>query len=127
MPYEHRIEIKANYLYVKVTGNRERGNEVADSMNGWKMIAEKCQKENLHKVLTVLQLSGRLPVMSAYSIAGLASQLDSARKCKIALVDLNKDSLKDNQFGETVAINRGIRLKTFDNEEDAEKWLLNDF
>jgi len=27
-------------------------------------------------------------------------------------------------FGETAAVNRGLQMKVFDNEQDAMKWLL---
>ena len=36
---------------------------------------------------------------------------------------LNKPMLDANRFGETVAVNRGMRVKTFDNLQQARRWL----
>jgi hypothetical protein len=47
-----------------------------------------------------------------------------SRRFKLAIVDVNEDSRKDNLFTETVAVNRGYNVKIFDNENDAKEWLL---
>lgn len=123
MPYDYKIEKQADYLLVEVSGNREHGREVIDSLMGWKKVAEMCHVKKLHKVLTVLKLTGRLPTFSAYEIGSVPDTFGWGHKFKGAIVDLNKESIEDNRFGETVANNRGYRIKIFDNVEDAKEWL----
>ncbi len=45
---------------------------------------------------------------------------------RLALVDLNEESLKNNLFSETAAVNRGLQVLAFDNEPEAKDWLLSD-
>ena len=45
---------------------------------------------------------------------------------RVAFVDRHIEQQELNQFGETVANNRGLHSKTFINLEEAEKWLLSE-
>ena len=123
MPYEHKIEKHADYLRVEVHGEREKDKEVEDSLAGWKLVTETCRRENIKKILVVLNLTGPFSVLSAYQITQLAEGINFDRQFKAAIVDLNRDSIDSNRFGEVAATNRGYTIKTFDNEDEAIAWL----
>lgn len=43
---------------------------------------------------------------------------------RVAVVGTKQPTAGDIQFAETVAVNRGIRIKVFPSRADTEKWLL---
>lgn len=42
---------------------------------------------------------------------------------KVAHVDMNTSDLELNRFGENVAANRGLQIRSFSNAADAEAWV----
>jgi len=124
MAYDIRMEIREGYLRVDVSGKREPGKEAERSIESWKDVARICKEHDLHAVLTILNLSGRLPVFAAYDIISTLSDVGLRGRYKLAVVDLNDASREDNLFAETVARNRGFSVRTFSNEEDALAWML---
>ena len=76
-----------------------------------------------------LALSGQLTVMERYAYGAFVAEaaLGFARRhprsaTRFAYV-LSEPVLDPARFGETVAVNRGVHLRTFDNVEDALAWL----
>jgi hypothetical protein len=124
VPYQSNIEAFPDYIRAEVSGVRVPGEAVADANLVGQEIVRLCRETGLDKVLLVLNLSGRLPVTDAYDIVANSEQYGWSRQMKLAFVDLNKDSLEDSQFIETVAVNRAFPMTVFDNEEDARDWLL---
>ncbi len=125
MSYDLSIQDNQDYIKVVISGDRIPGQEVADISAVLVEVAEYCKEKNSNKVLGVINLSGRLPTMASLNIINTTDSFGWDRKFKFALYDMNDDSRKDNLFTETVATNRGFQLKVFDNEQDANKWLLN--
>ena len=62
--------------------------------------------------------------MASYDIVDRAEEFGWSKRFRLALVDCNEASRKDNLFTETVAVNRFYSLLVFDNEQDAKGWLL---
>jgi len=125
MNYFVKIQEKPEYIDVRVSGERIRGQEVKNALDTWTMVAKKCDDAGISRVLVVSTLTGSLPTMSAYEIAASADKVNWNRKFRTAIVDLNEESRQINLFGETVAVNRGYyQVKVFDNESEAVKWLL---
>ena len=124
MPYECYIKHLPEYFRVDVTGNWTPGKELEDALAVWKQVAEVYQKSNVSKVLSVWDVPGHLPTMSAYELGTKISSLGVDKAFSLAIVHLRKDRLQDSLFAETVAVNRGFHIKMFGDEESALSWLL---
>jgi len=124
MPYSTTIESRDSYIFVHVSGQRQRGSEADDSLQIWKQVASLCREKNTRGLLTVLDIGGRLPASAAYQIVTTLESIGVPRQLVVALVDLNAESLQDNLFSETVALNRGYRVRVFGDEQEALQWLL---
>jgi len=72
-------------------------------------------------------MSGELDTIETYEVAGqeLPSQPNARRLIRSAILD-HSENLERIRFFETVAINRGLTVKVFDDEETAVRWLLAD-
>ncbi len=120
----HRISIqpKGAYLHVTVTGD----NTPEDIGGYFEEVLEACQQHQCFNILIEENLRG--PTIGTFPtyevITKNISQL-LAYDHHLAYVDANPEHDWDNnQFGETVAVNRGISLKVFSNAPEAEEWLL---
>lgn len=125
MPYQVHIETRHDHVRVNVSGTRTPGHEVEDSVHAWKQVADTCRDTGIEKILTVFELEGRLSPIDAYDIVARTEEFGWSHAFKMAVVDLNKETLEDNLFAETVAVNRAYEIMVFDNESDASDWLLN--
>ena len=119
------IQEEENYILVKVSGDRIPGQETEIMTNVWIRVMKMCHEKSIHKILAILNLTGRLPTMKVYYGAKNPDAVGWSRKFQLAVVDLNEQSRQDNVFAATVASNRGFPVKIFDNEEDARNWLFN--
>ncbi len=124
MCYDYKIETKQEYLMVIVNGQRRRGHETRDSGEYLKALGDVMKSNGIYKALIVLHVTGRLPATAAYNIVHHPSEFGLSRKIKVAVVDAVEESRLDILFAEEVATNRGYRLKVFEFESDAKKWLL---
>ena len=123
MPYDVSIEERESHIRVVVSGDRIPGKEVEDGKRVWRRVAEICHETRTNKVLAFVRLSGRLPIMGSFEMAGSLDQIGWSRSFKLAIVEENEESRKGSLFTETVAVNRGYRVKVFANEESATTWL----
>jgi hypothetical protein len=120
MPYNYTIAQERDLLRIEVEGKRK----LEDSLAVWDMIAERCATSQIARVIVTLRLSGRLTTTDHYYLGDYASKvLQEAAIDRAAVVDLNQQSLPDNQFGETVVRNRGARVAVFDEPDEAEQWI----
>jgi hypothetical protein len=124
MPYDFTIHNKGDHIRAEISGKRIRNKEVEDMVRVLFHVTDFCRKEGISRILIISSLTGRIPAIAAYEIAQYTEKHGWNRSFKIADVDLNKESLEDSLFIETVAVNRGYRFRVFDNEKDAESWLL---
>lgn len=124
MSYHIVMEIREDYLRVEVSGHRDPGDEVARSLESWRKVANICREHDIRAVLTILNLSGRLPILAAYNIGTSLSETGLPKSTRFAVVDMNEDSREGNLFSETVATNRGYVGRVFANEDAALAWLL---
>jgi len=124
MAYDITIEEKGEYIRIEISGDRVSGKVKEDTFKAWSQVADKCRETGIFKVLAILKLSGRVPVLLSYETAKNAEKFGWSRSFRLAIVDTNKESLKDNRFSETTAFNRGYTLRVFDNKHDAIIWLL---
>ena len=119
-PYQITFKQRPEYLYVYVSGERD---SYEISRQFWQEIADHCAREKCAKVLIeedivesvsmteVFKLASEIPMMGFYGI-------------RIAFVDRYIEHHELNQFGELVAVNRGVHGRIFNDAKEAEKWLL---
>jgi len=123
MPYNCAISETPDYLRVDVSGECLPGREVEDSIGVWKKVAEVCREKGLARILAVCDIPGKLPIFAAFEIAAHPETFGWDHRFKLALVQLHQERLEGSLFSETVAFNRGYKLKVFGDEESAVQWL----
>lgn len=119
-PYRLTFEHRATYLYAYVEGDED---SYQISAMYWREIAEECKTKKYTKVLIVEDIIASGTMADAYQLSSELPQMGYAG-IKIAFVDKYVEQQDLNQFGELVAINRGINGKIFNEINTAEKWLL---
>jgi len=113
------IEERCNYLYAFYTGPKDT---LAVSTKIVTQISQEAEKRGISKVLMDEDFPNQVSTMEMYDICETLVQLFGRCK-KVAHVDRNPGDLDLNQFGETIAVNRGLEIRAFATVEDAEKWL----
>ena len=124
MSLEISIQEFPEYIRVEVSGVRTSGKEKDDAIMLWRRVVEACRESGLARILVISNVTGRIPTLEAYEVAGHPEEFGWNREYKLALVDLDDESRQDNLFAENVAVNRGFHVKVFDNEKEAEIWLV---
>ena len=120
MKSNYLFEKHDNYITLVISGEYDKD----DFLLYPKLILEKCEKENVDKILVDgSTLSGtNLPTMDRFFIAENIANLLRAR-VKLAVV-WPKQHI--NRFAETVAVNRGSSMIVVDTLGAAHKWLLSE-
>ena len=119
-PYNLTFEYRPRYLYAFVTGEKD---SYEISKRYWQEVAAECQKSGAKKVLIEEDLAENVSMPDMYRFASEIPQLGFSG-VRVAFVDRRQEQQQLNQFGETVATNRGLLSRVFNNFEEAEKWLL---
>jgi hypothetical protein len=115
LTFEHRL----GCLYAFVTGPQDSR---AASTQFWNAVHRKAVALGASKVLVEEDFPNQLTTMEMFDVAEHVAKLFGG--CvKIAHVDRHPSDLDLNKFGETVAVNRGLWARVFDNRADAEEWL----
>jgi len=113
------FERQESYLYALVTGPQDNR---AVSTQFWNAVYRKAIDLGASKVLVEEDFPNQLSTMETFDVAEYIAKLFGG--CvKIAHVDKRPSDLELNKFGETVAVNRGLWIRVFDNRVDAEEWL----
>lgn len=124
MAYDLKLEAKPGYLRVVISGTRQAGQEVSAGQDAWRQLGAYCLPRQITRVLIVSQLEGPLPTLAAFQLGSSGETFGWDRSIHVAFVDRNLASQDSNLFAETVAVNRGYRLKVFSEETEATTWLL---
>jgi hypothetical protein len=119
-PYRLTFEHRPGYLYAYVEGE-EDSYEISRAY--WQDIADECREKKYKKALVVEDLVESGTIAEAYQLCSEMPQMGYIG-IKVAFVDRYSEQSEENQFGELVAVNRGINVKIFTDTDDAEKWLL---
>lgn len=118
MSYKVTFEDKPTYIHVTVTGSNSY-ETVSRYMSD---IYEECRKQDCFRVLIEERLDGpRLDGMEIFSLASEGSAKWPGKFEAVAYIDENMGDMA--QFAETVAVNRGMPVSTFNNVDDAKNWL----
>jgi hypothetical protein len=121
-PYKLTFERRPQYLYAFVTGERD---SYEISKQYWQEIAVECKKAGVKKVLIEEDIVENVSMSDMYQFCSEIPGLGFFG-IRVAFVDRQQDQQQLNQFGETVATNRGLFSRVFNNADDAEKWLLSE-
>lgn len=118
-PYQISVEQRPDYLYVYVEGEKD---SYAISKAFWTEVALECERVKASRVMVDENLLENVSVADMYRIASEIPSMFSG--ISIAFVDRHADQAELNEFGELVAVNRGVTGKFFVHAKDAEEWLL---
>jgi len=118
--YLIQFEHRDGYLYAFAQG-KEDSYEI--SFGYWTDIATYCRENGFSKVLVEEDFETDTSVIDKYELMSHGHEVGFTG-IKIAFIDRHPEQLKDNQFGETAALNRGLITKVFSNIQEAEEWLL---
>jgi len=122
MSYDLKIEKKDDFLWVTATG-RERTLEIILAME--RDILQACVENKVTLVLLDIRpLEGLREMMEAYDIPDkyFPKMKDPSVITRIVIVD-RKESKRNNNFFENVAVNRGFNLRIFSDSDKAVEWL----
>jgi len=124
-----QITSHSNYLYVQVYGQVSLSDANAKFKQVLKAVV---QNQSTRILVNCTELSGNLSTSDRYLHSEFAAkQIREYRQehtfpsVRFAYV-LNTEIADPRRFGEIVAHNRGIIVKTFMSEQDALQWLLKD-
>ncbi len=118
--YRITFEFRPEYLYVYVSGERD---SYEISRQYWQEVADFCGEKKVKKVLIEEDIPEAVSMMEVYRFAS-EIPLMGFFGIRVAFVDRFTEQHDLNQFGELVAVNRGLYGKLFNDIKEAEKWLL---
>ena len=121
-PYKLSFEHRPQYLYAFVEGEKD-SYEIGRQY--WQEIGDECNKHGFKKVLIEEDIKENASMSEIFRLTSELPQLGFLG-IRVAFVDRHENQRQLNQFGETVAINRGMLGGIFPNFAEAEKWLLSE-
>ena len=123
---EHKLimEEKRDYIRCVISGERRQGNILEQITPIWSQVVTLCKEKEIFKILAIFKLKGQITVLDSVDVVSNSEKFNWDKRIALALVETNIDSRKGNLFTEIYAVNRGYRMKVFENEESALKWLI---
>lgn len=125
MAYKVEINKRWDYIEVVISGKWMPGAETNDAISALKPLTESCIKYGIFSVLCYIKIKGQLPMMSSYELVEKKDTYNWDDRIKIAWVFDDQKLYEDNKTTETIAVNRGMNSKVFNDEKLAKKWLFN--
>lgn len=120
--YQLTFEQRPEYLYAYITGDRD---SYEISRGFWLEIAEMSQNTGYKKVLIEEDIPEAVSISDMYRLATELPQM-GFYGVRVAFMDRYAEQNDLNEFGELVAVNRGMMGKIFNDINAAEEWLLLD-
>jgi hypothetical protein len=119
VPYHLTIEEHPTYLHATVAGTHSPEN----ALRFLKEAHEACVKSGKTAVLLEMNLVG--PSLDATSIFRVISERsgEAVKLRKIAYVDASSRDPEKMRFAETVAVNRGVNVRLFQDLAEAKEWM----
>lgn len=121
-PYRITFEQRPEYLYVYVTGDHD-SYEISRSY--WLEVSAMSAESGSQKILIEEDIPETVSISDVFRLACDLPQMGFFG-VRLAFVDRYAEQNELNEFGELVAVNRGITGKIFNDIQTAEKWLLSD-
>jgi hypothetical protein len=122
-PYHLTIEHRGDYLHATVVGERTSGNALRFLQESYAA----CVEHGVPNLLLEMNLTG--PSLGTYDIYHVITDQspDGARLRRIAYVEGSLDDLEQARFAETVAVNRAVNVRLFEDVAKAAHWLVDGF
>jgi hypothetical protein len=117
--YTIKFEERKGYLYAFVSGERD---SVNTSLCYAKEIVAECTARKFQKVLVEEDFKTQLSITELFQVASEYPSIAGA--LQVAFIDRQLDQHSRNMFGLTVAVNRGLHARIFQDAKEAEEWLL---
>ena len=119
IPYHLTIQEQPTYLHATVTGTHSPEN----ALRFLKEVHEACMKAGKPAALLEMNLVG--PSLDATSIFRVISERsgEGVKLRKIAYVDASSRDPEKMRFAETVAVNRGVNVRLFQDLAKAKEWM----
>ena len=113
------LEDIIGYLAVRFTG----AGRAEEAWRQFESIVEHCERRNKNKLLLdFTEAKVEISLADRYFF-GERAKIFARQASKVAAVG-RPEQLDSRRFGEMVARNRWVNVRSFTNYEDAEKWLL---
>jgi len=115
------VENRNEYLWISAQGTRSRDSILSLLRD----ILAACAKEMVKKALIDIRaMKGQLEILEAYNLASkeLFAMRDRELLVRAAVVDL-KENEQRYRFLETVAVNRGLIMRFFNDPREGIEWL----
>lgn len=121
--YRLTFEEFSDYLYAFVEGEQD-SYEISRAF--WQEIADRAAAIGAKRVLIEESIEGQAVTFA--DVFRLASEIPSMGfgNARIAFVDRFLEHSEVNEFGELVAVNRGLNASVFNDLDAARQWLLSD-
>ena len=120
--YRLSFEQRPGYLYAYVEGDHDTYDISRDY---WLEIAAEVSRNGSQCVLIDENIEEGAQMADAFRLASELPKMGFG-STRIAFVDRYLDQNEVNEFGELVAVNRGLNGKVFNNKDQAVEWLLSD-
>lgn len=119
MAITYSLEVKENLLLVKAAG---RDDDVNDVIQYGQALIEAAVQAGCTRVLCdERELEYAIGTLDIYQSASMIAQT-APHIARVAIV-CNPQFLKEGEFWETVAVNRGLMVRMFTEMEEARDWL----
>jgi len=115
-----RFEERGDYLHASVWGEKDT---LEVSLDYWTRVIEECERVGQGRVLVEESFDNQLPTVDMFELCARVAELAAARALKIAFVDREISHQQLNEFGGTVAANRGVSVRVFASVAEAEPWI----
>ena len=113
------FEDRPEYLHARVSGPRD---SVSVSVDFWRRCIDECRRHGRNRLLVEESFPNRLDTMETFAVGAAVARMPTDR-LRIAFLDNESDHDPSNEFGETVAVNRGAPIRVFRDRAAAEEWL----
>lgn len=119
--YRFAVEPRPGYLHISVTGK----NTVANVRRILRDVLRACADHGCKRVLIEEHLTGpSLGTVEVFEIVAEGSHAAGSAFEQMAYVDTNPEhDASQLEFIETVAVNRGVKVRVFATVAEAEAWL----
>lgn len=119
IPYQLTLDERPAFLHAKVSGERTPEN----AMRCLDEVYQACVRTGIANVLLEMAFTG--PSLGAPGIIKVIehASANGARLGRIAYVEASLDGRQRARFAETVAVNRAVNVRLFDDAEQAAAWL----
>jgi hypothetical protein len=125
MSYQFNQQLKSHFLFVEISGNREKSTEADDALNVLKSVAESCNNQNVVKVIIVWDIMGAISPDQALILISNLKKYNWRKQFITASVHPYKENFESHQYTAKVAKTLNWNIRFFQDLEEAKNWITN--